>query len=130
MIPQQGPVVLIIFLLAFGAVIALVAGISVWHGASRLPANRRTPAHVLAVGSLAVALACGAFTALVGTTHEASYSSAVSQVLEDRYGVTPLDRKSISPGTEFAALIDGKESDCTVAVPDIVVCGGIRIQTR
>lgn len=128
MIPQQPPVVLIIAMLSFGAVIALAAVVASWHGASRLPANRRTPAYALAFACLAVSAACGVFITLIGAGSSSAYSEAVSQVLEERYGVTPLDRQAVAPGTQFKALLDGKESNCTAAVPDIVVCDGVRIQ--
>lgn len=120
---------LIISMLAFSAVIALVAAVWSWRNAEKLPANRRVPVQIVAAVSLAVALGCGALIAFIGTTHATEYSVAVSQVLESRYGVSPLDRESVTSGTAFKAVIDGRQGDCTVAVPDIVVCDGVRIKS-
>lgn len=119
------PVTPLIVLLAAAALLALWGAVNAHRSSAQAAVKGSLVRMRLIAGIAALAAAACAGTALfVHFTHDSVHSRIVAQTLEQKYGVVPLDPSGIRLGEKFAALVDGAESECSVTLPDVVVCGG------
>lgn len=123
MLPAPMPVMPLIILLAVMALLCILGGLRPLAQALREKQAKAFRQRIAAVLALVVGLASGATAAFIFSTHEGAYSRVLSKALVQNYGVAPLDDESVRLGEKFAAVTGGGDAECSVSLPDIVMCG-------
>lgn len=130
MIPSQisiAPLMIAMLVVVAGcAYAAYKAGV----GIATFP--RQTRAWNAAVGLTAVAVILGAsmagFMIFANANHDRTYSDAVWSTLAKEYHVYPaVADTAFKPNVPFAGMLNGAAVDCTVSLPNVVVCGGEKL---
>lgn len=100
------------------------------RGSARLDRGTRAWQRTLAVGVVAAVLgvASSAFLVNILATHDRNYNSAVWASLAKNYGVqSAIAEQGIKEGVPFAAIVNGKNVECTITLPQAVDCDGQRM---
>lgn len=123
MLPAPMPVMPLIILLGVMALLCLLGGL---RQLKQLRGNKEAPsAQPKIVASLALAVGLGSAAAgvFISVTHEDAYSRVLSKALVEKYSVAPFDSDSVRLGEKFAAVTGSGDAECSVSLPDIVMCG-------
>lgn len=95
---------------------------------------RQSKAWKAAVALTALAVIVGAsmagFMIFANANHDRTYSDAVWATLAKEYHVySAVPDAAFKPNVPFAALHDGASVDCTVSLPNIVICSGEKLNS-
>lgn len=123
MLPAPMPVMPLIVLLGIMALLCTLGGIRPLRQALRDSQENPARPRILAAFTLGLGLACFASAVFIATTHEDAYSRVLSKALSQEYGVAPVDDQSVRLGEKFTAVTNSGDAECSVSLPDIVMCG-------
>ena len=131
MIPAPVPVFPIAAILVAAAGVFFYAAFLAGRGTARsdrgTPAWRRTL--VIAASAAALGIVTSAFVVNILASHDRNYKTAVWASLSKNYGVqSAIAEQGIKEGVPFAAIVDGRNVECTVTLPRTVVCDGAMMQ--
>jgi len=131
MIPSQISIAPLLMALTVAVAGCGYAAYKAGVGVANFP--RKTRAWNLAVGLLTVSILVGGsvagFMVFANANHDRTYSDAVWTTLAKEYHVYPaVADTAFKPNVPFAGLHDGAAVDCTVSLPNVVVCGGEKLE--
>lgn len=127
MIPAPVPVFPIVAILVAAAGVFFYASFLAGRGTARsdrgTSAWRRTLA--VAISAAVLGVLTSAFLVNILASHDRNYNMAVWASLAKNYGVqSAIPAQGLKEGIPFAAILDGKNVECTMNLPQTVVCDG------
>lgn len=131
MIPAPVPVFPIVAILVAAAGVFFYAAFLAGRGTARADRGTKAWRRTLVTATAAALLGVVTSALLVNilATHDRNYSMAVWATLSKEYGVqSAIAEQGIKDGVPFAAIVNGKSVECTVALPRTVVCDGEMLQ--
>ncbi|GAA4035645.1 hypothetical protein GCM10023063_20270 [Arthrobacter methylotrophus] len=131
MIPAPVPVFPIAAILVAAAGVFFYASFLAGRGTARSDRGtniwRRTL--VVAVTAALLGVVTAAFLVNILASHDRNYNTAVWAALAKNYGVqSAISEQGVKEGVLFAAIVNGKNVQCTVNLPSTVVCDGQPVQ--
>lgn len=127
MIPAPVPVFPMAAILVAAAGVFFYASFLAGRGTSRSERGSAAWKRTIAVAITAAVLgvATSAFLVNILASHDRNYNTLVWASLAKNYGVqSAIPDQGLKEGIPFAAIVDGKNVECTITRPQTVVCGG------
>jgi hypothetical protein len=127
MIPEPVSLVPLTIAMLIGIAACAYAGYRAGAGISNFP--KGSLPRKVATGLLVMATTVGAvmagFLYVANTSHDRVYSDGVWSVLAKEYNVySAVPGEKFKPNVPFPALLGSEQANCTVALPDIILCNG------
>lgn len=133
MIPAPVPVFPMVAILVAAAGVFFYASFLAGRGTSRSDRGSAAWRRTLAVAIAAAVLGVGtsAFLVNILASHDRNYNTAVWASLATSYGVqSAIPDQGLKEGVPFAAIVNGKNAQCTINLPQTVVCDGETVPPR
>lgn len=130
MIPEPISLVPLTIALLIGITACAFAGYRAGTGISNFA--KGTLSRKIATGLLIMATTVGAimtaFLFVASTNHERVYSEGVWSTIAKEYNVySAISGEKFRPNVSFPALLGNEQVQCTVSLPDIVLCDDKRV---
>ncbi|MET4143730.1 hypothetical protein [Arthrobacter sp. UYCo732] len=127
MIPAPVPVFPMVAILVAVAGVFFYASFQAGRGTARSDRGtslwRRSLA--VAVAAAVLGVVTSAFLVNILASHDRNYNMAVWASLAKNYGVqSAIPEQGLKEGIPFAAIVNGKNVECTITLPRTVVCDG------
>ncbi|MBG0738871.1 hypothetical protein IV500_05475 [Paeniglutamicibacter antarcticus] len=133
MIPAPVPVFPVAAILVAVAGVFFYAAFLAGRGTARSDRGTKAWRRTLMTAAVAALLGIVSSTLLVNilATHDRNYNVAIWSLLAKEYGVqSAIAEQGFVGGVPFAAIVNGESVECTVTLPQSVVCGGETLHAR
>lgn len=133
MIPAPVPVFPIAAILVAAAGVFFYAAFLAGRGTARSERGTAPWRRTIAIAATAAVLGVGtsAFLVNILSSHDRSYNTAVWASLATNYGVqSAIPDQGLKEGVPFAAIVNGRNVECTMNLPQTVVCDGETVPPR
>lgn len=130
MIPEPISIMPLTIAMILGIAACVFTGYRAGGGITTFPVGslQRKVAIGLLVSATTVGAIMAGFLVVANTSHDRVYSDGVWSILAKDYNVySSVSGDKFRPNIPFPALHAGEATECTVSLPDIVICDGKKI---